>query len=49
VQRAQALLQTMSWDRTFNEMRAQIDRVLPVDAGRTAPRSALVAQTCSTI
>ena len=49
VQRAQALLQTMSWDRTFNEMRAQIDRVLPVDADRTAPRPALVAQTCSTI
>jgi UDP-galactopyranose mutase len=49
VLRAQPLLQTMSWDRTFSEMRAQIDLVLRVDGARPAARPALVAQTCSTI
>jgi UDP-galactopyranose mutase len=49
VQRAQGLLQTMSWDRTFGEMRLQVDQVLRVDGGRPAARPALVAQPCSTI
>ena len=49
VQRAQGLLRTMSWDRTFGEMRTQIDRVLRVKGDRRTARPELVAQTCSII
>ncbi len=49
VQRAQSLLKTMSWDRTFNDMRSLVDRVISADERQPAARPALVAQSCSTI
>lgn len=49
VQRAQTLLRNMSWDRTFNDMRSLVDRVLPADGRQRVARPALVAQSCSTI